>query len=541
MNPSEASKPHAGSGSSAQDQAGNDESTELLIRVPIRDQEGPDGGPPEPAKAPPQRTGPAQAAARGTAPAGGRKQTAPASQARPLFAAVAAGPRESVPEGFDRARSGPPAEPDAATRIRFARLHLRTGSLMTARVQYEALAANNDLDVPGLLDLAEVRWRTADLPGAGAAAAEYLSKEGDQALGFLIAAEAAARAGRQVEARRSAEIAAERLGKDLNAIFAGLPRRLNWAGVTPGPAPVRPVAIKIETPPRPQSEAAPQEPVSQMVSPEALWAQIVEVAQAADQAGTIADEKAARTPPHAAPGPQRKPAPEPVAESAPAPEPVAESAPEPEPEPEAVVEPAPAPEPVVESAAEPEAVVEPAPAPEPAVESAPAPEPAVESAPAPEPAVESVAEPEAAPEPVVEPELASEPVVESAAEPAPAPEPVVAAPAVKPEARPWDESIAAGTAALEVADPLLAALHYAVALRMSPQAAPAVLEAIGDRRDLALELVRVDALRVAAEAADAEAAAAAPQPATAPQAPEPPKPEPPVRHAAPEPPPIRWE
>jgi hypothetical protein len=120
---------------------------------------------------------------------------------------------------------------------------------------------------------------------------------------------------------------------------------------------------------------------------------------------------------------------------------------------------------------------------------------------------------------------------------------VAAAPVAGPEARPWDESIASGTAALDVADPLLAALHYAVALRMSPQAAPAVLEAIGDRRDLALELVRVDALHVAAEAADAEAAAqaaAAPQPAV-PQATEPPKPEPPVRRAAPEPPPIRWE
>jgi hypothetical protein len=488
MNPSDAPKPQGRSGSSAQE-SGRDDSNELLIRVPLRDQ-GPDDGTPERAaegsKEPP-------AAGKGVAPPAGRKQAAPAEGARSPFTMLTGEPKESGPEGVDRVRSGPPPEPDAATRIRFARLHLRTGSLMTARVQYEALAATGDLDVPGLLDLAEVRWRTADLPGAGAAATDYLSRDGDQALGFLIAAEAAARGGRQVEARRSAEIAAERLGKDLDAIFAGLPRRLNWAGVSPGPAGPPSVAIRIETPPSSAAKTPAAEPAPARVSSEALWAQIVEVAQAADQAGQIADEKTGR----AQSSPGAAPKPEPAPEAAPA-------EPQPAPAPEAAppVEPAAKPQPAAEA---PEAAPVPAPEAAPPVEPAPEPQPAPEVAPQPAPAAAET-------------------------------------PAASAEAHPWDESVAAGSAALEAADPLLAALHYAVALRMSPLAAPEVLAGIGDRRDLALELVRVDAIRVAAEAnAAAEAAAAASAPPQAAPAVEPPKPEEPVRKAAPEPPPIRWE
>jgi len=461
MNPSEPSKPSAPSGSSPEEPAARDDSPELLIRVPLGEEGSPEEEQPAAADQPPPK---------GSAPPAGRRQPAAANQARPLFTTMAGvAPEGMAPGGVDRARSGPPPEPEAAARIKFARLHLRTGSLMTARVQYEALAASGDLDLSGLLDLAEVRWRTADLPGAGMAAAEYLSKDGDQALGFLIAAEAAARGGRQVEARRSAEIAAERLGKDLDAIFAGLPRRLNWAGVTAGPAPSPSVGIKIETPAKPGPEPAkpgpepakpgpepakpgpePAKPGPEpaRVSSEALWAQIVEVAQAADQAGEIADEKA-------------------------------------EPKPAAEAEPKPAAE-----------------------------------------AEQQQAAPEERPAAAARGEKA---------EPTPAPEP---APAAAAQGHPWDEAVAAGSAALEAADPLLAALHFAVALRMSPEAAPAVLAGIGDRRDLALELVRVDAIRVAAEA---DAASAPAEAEIEPQPTEPPAPDEPIRKAAPEPPPIRWE
>jgi len=507
MNPSEPSKPSAPSGSSPEEPAARDDSPELLIRVPLGEEgspeeEQPAAAGPQPAAAGQQPAAADQPPPKGSAPPAGRRQPAAANQARPLFTTMAGvAPEGMAPGGVDRARSGPPPEPEAAARIKFARLHLRTGSLMTARVQYEALAASGDLDLSGLLDLAEVRWRTADLPGAGMAAAEYLSKDGDQALGFLIAAEAAARGGRQVEARRSAEIAAERLGKDLDAIFAGLPRRLNWAGVTAGPAPSPSVGIKIETPAKPGPEPAkpgpepakpgpepakpgpePAKPGPEpaRVSSEALWAQIVEVAQAADQAGEIADEKAE---------------PKPAAEAEP--KPAAEAEPKPEAE---------AAEPKPEAEAKPEA------------ESA-EPEPAAE-------AEQQQAAPEERPAAAARGEKA---------EPTPAPEP---APAAAAQGHPWDEAVAAGSAALEAADPLLAALHFAVALRMSPEAAPAVLAGIGDRRDLALELVRVDAIRVAAEA---DAASAPAEAEVEPQPTEPPAPDEPIRKAAPEPPPIRWE
>jgi hypothetical protein len=57
-------------------------------------------------------------------------------------------------------------DPDLA----LARIHLRLGSLGLARAELEALAGRDALDIDGLLDLAEARWRTGDLPGAGDAA-----------------------------------------------------------------------------------------------------------------------------------------------------------------------------------------------------------------------------------------------------------------------------------------------------------------------------------------------------------------------------------
>ena len=54
-------------------------------------------------------------------------------------------------------------------------LHLRMGSLALARAELESLAGRGMLDEPALLDLAEVRWRTGDLAGAGEAANALLS------------------------------------------------------------------------------------------------------------------------------------------------------------------------------------------------------------------------------------------------------------------------------------------------------------------------------------------------------------------------------
>ena len=61
---------------------------------------------------------------------------------------------------------------------RLARLHLRTGMLSLARAELETMAADGTLDTPALADLAEARWRSGDLPGAGDAAVAHLDAGG---------------------------------------------------------------------------------------------------------------------------------------------------------------------------------------------------------------------------------------------------------------------------------------------------------------------------------------------------------------------------
>ena len=61
-----------------------------------------------------------------------------------------------------------------AIELVLAHMHLRLASLALARVELETLAGLGGLDTQGLVDLAEVRWRTGDLVGAGEAAAAAL-------------------------------------------------------------------------------------------------------------------------------------------------------------------------------------------------------------------------------------------------------------------------------------------------------------------------------------------------------------------------------
>jgi tetratricopeptide (TPR) repeat protein len=117
---------------------------------------------------------------------------------------------------------------ERASALRLARLHLRLGSLGLARAELEALAGSGELDEGALLDLAEVRWRTGDLPGAGEAAAAALSTGDEDVLALVIAAEAAAAASRPAEARRLAGQALERAEVPLDRIFAGMPRSQIW-------------------------------------------------------------------------------------------------------------------------------------------------------------------------------------------------------------------------------------------------------------------------------------------------------------------------
>ena len=379
------------------------------------------------------------------------------------------------------APAGGPLLDQPGLEIRLARIHLRTGSLFMARAELEAIAAREQLDTAAHLDLAEARWRTGDIHGAGEAANAYLADGGGAALGFVIAAEAFAMANRHTEARQHAELALERLLSELDPVFAGMPRRAYW--------------------------------------PAGAW-----VAPAADDAAPAAGNAA----------PAAAPPVEATAVAVPS-ESQVETAPE---------------RPAAAERIEP-----------------PATTPAAEA-----PAEEPVAQAEEAAPPPAE-EAASVPG--SAAEMLPVEAPAAEAPAVESRAaavaqaeQGADAEVAAGRSFLEAGDPMMAALHFGVAIRLAPASAAAVLDAIGDRQDLPLQLVRGDALRLLGLEADAgnaylsvASALGAGKPAapegTLPEAPlpegsapteppttePPPLPEPPSAAELPatEPPPLRWE
>ncbi len=112
-----------------------------------------------------------------------------------------------------------PGEQEGAERpveLRLARIHLRTGSYALARAELETAAGAGILDEEALLDLAEVRWRTDDLTGAGEAAAAYIASGREALLALVVAAEATAalgRPGRGPPARRSGARAGRRLDR----------------------------------------------------------------------------------------------------------------------------------------------------------------------------------------------------------------------------------------------------------------------------------------------------------------------------------------
>jgi hypothetical protein len=145
---------------------------------------------------------------------------------------------ESNDSGEEFAESVEDGEPDEATRteqhedgslqLRLARVHLKTGALLMARAELEALGCRDRLDMLGRLSLAEARWRTGDLHGAGEAATAYLAVGGDEALGYLIAAEAAAAASHPVESRRLVEAALKRKLDKLDCVFAGVRPKATW-------------------------------------------------------------------------------------------------------------------------------------------------------------------------------------------------------------------------------------------------------------------------------------------------------------------------
>jgi hypothetical protein len=129
----------------------------------------------------------------------------------------------SIPRQIVRARPH-----DPPTDRRLAAIHLRMGQLGLARAELEALAGAGELDDRTLLVLAEARWRTGDLTGAGEAAQAYIATGGEDVVAFVIAAEATAAVGRPSEARRLAGRVLERADRPLDQIFAGQRRSQIW-------------------------------------------------------------------------------------------------------------------------------------------------------------------------------------------------------------------------------------------------------------------------------------------------------------------------
>lgn len=147
-----------------------------------------------------------------------------------MTAATGHEPPTGVADPLGRASAEGDAGPDgdAATDLVLARLHLRLGMVRIALAELEELQARGGLDVAGLADLAEARWRSDEIDRAAAAAVAHLERGGDAPIALVIAAESAAANGRPSEARAHIE----RLGRidavALDALFAGMPRRAFW-------------------------------------------------------------------------------------------------------------------------------------------------------------------------------------------------------------------------------------------------------------------------------------------------------------------------
>jgi hypothetical protein len=122
--------------------------------------------------------------------------------------------------------------------LALARVHLRLGLLALARTELEILAGVDGLDGSGWVDLAEARWRTGDLPGAGDAATVALAEVGDEPIALVVAAEAAAALGRPSEARRLATRAMASIDGPVDVIFAGMPRSAVWPADAAEPPPI---------------------------------------------------------------------------------------------------------------------------------------------------------------------------------------------------------------------------------------------------------------------------------------------------------------
>lgn len=161
--------------------------------------------------------------------------------------------------------AGSPPSPSRSSLSRvpsltLARMHLRLGLHALARTELEILATERALDAAGQVDLAEVRWRTGDLPAAGSAASIALEGGDSSTMALLVAAEAAAALGRPNEARRLANQAMERIDGGIDALFAGMPRSAVWPADAEEPPPVAATLFHQEPPPKVSLRAGDTDP-----------------------------------------------------------------------------------------------------------------------------------------------------------------------------------------------------------------------------------------------------------------------------------------
>ena len=177
-----------------------------------------------------------------------------------------------------------PAQPRAVELV-LAHLHLRLSSLALARVELETLAGLGALDTPGLVDLAEVRWRTGDLVGAGEAATAALRADDvrPDPIALIVSAEAAAAIGRPSEARRLANRAMAAAPRSIDEIFAGMPRSGVWVPDANEPLPTAPTLFDRtpDSPPAPERPVAPAASAAPASQPSAAVAKAERVDAAA--------------------------------------------------------------------------------------------------------------------------------------------------------------------------------------------------------------------------------------------------------------------
>ncbi len=182
--------------------------------------------------------------------------------------------------------------PARSSDLVLARVHLRLGSLELARAELETLAGHDLLDEDGLVDLAEARWRTGDIEGAGEAALAALDDDDGPIVALVVAAEAAAARGRPTEARRYADRAMGVANGSIDTIFAGMPRAPAWP---PDPAAPPPSPTTMFDPPHGPAGSV-SRPPHRPAEPVAAGASVAPSAPAVEGTPASADAAGADAP-----------------------------------------------------------------------------------------------------------------------------------------------------------------------------------------------------------------------------------------------------